>query len=509
MEDVAAEIKPLLTGMGPASAPDTSSYGVLPPMSGLSGLSTSLGFSSSTLALPAMNLASFTLPSGSMGLPTASSLAASLTASLGVHNLQGGDHSGYAPGSSAAADAADAAFQASDAASAGSDPRIRRATNLTGADMDGELPPPQRMGASAIWQCALCDKHFTKRSNAKRHMDTVHDRSRFWRCKLCRSTFTQRGSLTRHLQRAHDMTRGSKGLAGFVVPPAGISLEGESEADDEKMAARKANALARKQAAADGLPLPEGMPGDATAPAPAQGRGRGRGRGRRGRGGGSAGGVTTVVSTNMNLPLGTLSTLPIPNINFNMAPGAGGVGGLPFFGSGGGSGSILGGGGVDVSHLSALLTGGPLPSSSSSSFGGIHSSLLLPMNTPATSSASSMVPASAAWPSLAASLSLPLSLPTASLAMPPLTMSNILSSITEPSPAIDLAAITSSFANVPPATAYSSAAPASSTAFPGFDMAAVTSSGLTTAVPAADSSLPSFAAVSAALNQTGPSPSTA
>jgi uncharacterized C2H2 Zn-finger protein len=107
---------------------------------------------------------------------------------------------------------------------------------LQGED-DGKAPPsPVRAlgNGTAQWQCPVCDRKFTKRSNAKRHAETVHDRSRFWRCKLCRRTFTQRGSLTRHLQRAHGMTRGSRGLAAYVQAPPGVSIEVDpSDAIDE------------------------------------------------------------------------------------------------------------------------------------------------------------------------------------------------------------------------------------------------------------------------------------
>jgi len=347
----------------------------------------------------------------------------------------------------------------------------------------GKLPSPLRLGNSAVWQCAMCDKRFTKRSNAKRHLETVHDRSRFWRCKLCRSTFTQRGSLTRHLQRAHAMTRGSKGLTSYVDPPSGMSLEGEAE-NDEKAPARRP-AAQRKRAP--------------SAPRP----GAGRGRGAKGKSPGSGGMAGSVAGSNLGLS-GNF-TVPMPTINF--AGGAGAT--LPIVQGPGGL-QLSGGSGVDMQQLNALLTssglaGAASASGNAASLASITNSLL--PNFPSFAGTSSSGPISAstasAWASSLAGLgSFPMS---SSLAMsiPVSLSSSILSSLPTSLPlhpgALNLpgfpVSLPLNLAGMPSVPSFSSAG----LTFPGS-----VASTITTAVPATPAAVSSVSAAMPSLSAMDP-----
>lgn len=51
--------------------------------------------------------------------------------------------------------------------------------------------------------CPACFKNFTRLSNLRRHVETIHERNFEHLCTICRTTFTRRDDAAKHYRRKH------------------------------------------------------------------------------------------------------------------------------------------------------------------------------------------------------------------------------------------------------------------------------------------------------------------
>ena len=54
------------------------------------------------------------------------------------------------------------------------------------------------------YQCDICEKSFTMKSDLRRHVATVHNKERPFQCPQCSKTFGQSGSLKTHVSVVHN-----------------------------------------------------------------------------------------------------------------------------------------------------------------------------------------------------------------------------------------------------------------------------------------------------------------
>ena len=63
------------------------------------------------------------------------------------------------------------------------------------------LETPEKMGS--VYKCDLCGKTFSFPSNLKRHMMSIHDKSKY-QCNQCDKDFSFASNLRRHIISIHE-----------------------------------------------------------------------------------------------------------------------------------------------------------------------------------------------------------------------------------------------------------------------------------------------------------------
>ena len=61
-----------------------------------------------------------------------------------------------------------------------------------------------------LCKCSICNKEFTKESNLKRHISSVHERTKPYQCTSCGTEFSDPDSLKSHLLSVHEIEKVDK-----------------------------------------------------------------------------------------------------------------------------------------------------------------------------------------------------------------------------------------------------------------------------------------------------------
>ena len=54
------------------------------------------------------------------------------------------------------------------------------------------------------WKCLYCNNCHISKTNVKRHIETVHLRSKIYSCSFCPKKFGQKVEVKKHMQRIHE-----------------------------------------------------------------------------------------------------------------------------------------------------------------------------------------------------------------------------------------------------------------------------------------------------------------
>ena len=54
------------------------------------------------------------------------------------------------------------------------------------------------------WKCLYCNNCHMSKTNVKRHIETVHLRSKIYSCSFCPKKFGQKVEVKKHMQRIHE-----------------------------------------------------------------------------------------------------------------------------------------------------------------------------------------------------------------------------------------------------------------------------------------------------------------